>query len=206
MMNTPSECVESSRFDPDGWLLPFGWFGPVYRMRDAAYGQRRAWIREVSLWMLGATVAVAPLVLLVSAFAAHRYGSTVLFDEPLLFWSLIGLILAIRALASWWWLARHRQNLERVPARSLGVGARLEVAHGQATTRQVGFHALFMASAALMFGFAFFAGPGITSWPWTVGPLAALLGGDAVAAAGVWVRRRRRESAEADDGYEPAGR
>ncbi len=187
---------ESRVFDPDGWLLPFGGFAPVYRFRNASGAMRRKWSREGSLWQLGATVAVAPVVIIVSAISADRHGSTVLFDQPLLFWGLIGLVLLARGLASWWWVSRHRQELARVPMRSLGVGARLDVAHGHATALQVGLHALFMSTAALMIGIAFFMGPGITSWPWTVGPLALLLAGEAVAALWVCVVRRRRESAE----------
>jgi hypothetical protein len=195
-------------FDPDGWLLPFGGFGPVYRVRNASGAMRRKWSREVSLWVLAATVAVAPVVIIVSAISADRYGSTVLFDEPLLFWGLIGLVLLARGLASWWWVSRHRRDLARVPMHSLGVGARLDVAHGHATARQVGFHALFMSTASLMIGFAFVTGPGLTLWPWTVGPLALLFGVEAVAALQVWRLRRRRESVEAGerDGWESVGR
>ncbi|NKI36581.1 hypothetical protein HFP89_15525 [Wenzhouxiangella sp. XN79A] len=198
-MKEQTQRTDSLTFDPEGWLLPFGWFGPVYRVSDVTPGQRRAWSREVSLRVLGATVAVAPVVILVSAISASRYGSAVLFDEPLLFWGLIGLVLLARGLASWFWLRRHRQDLVRVPMRSLGVGARMDVAHGHATALQVGFHAVFMSTAAGMVGVAFFMDAGITTWPWTVGPLAALFAIEAAAALRVWFIRRTRESAEAGE-------
>lgn len=207
-MEAHTNRAESRVFDPDGWLLPFGWFGPVYRVRNESGAMRRKWRREVSLWMLGATVAAAPPVIIVSAISADRHGTTVLFEEPLLFWGLTGLVLLARALASWCWVSRHRHDLVRVSMHSLGVVARLDVAHGHATTLQVGFHALFMSTAALMIGFAFFTGPVMTPWPWTVGPLALLIGGEAVAALRVWLLRRKRESTETGerDGCESVGR
>lgn len=190
-MNGNSSGRRARAADADRLLVPLGAFGPVFAAPSKTHRDR--WLRHLALWQLAATMGAGVLILIVAAVGSAGREGFVLFDAPAVFWSCVGVLVALRWIVGAVWVARHRGELDSVAWRSVGAEGRLDVAVGPGTPRRLRLHAVLASFTAILF-LVIAVGP-YGGYPLVFGPLAVLFAVQALVDLRVGQRRARRESA-----------
>lgn len=190
-----SECVAAGSVDPSDLapervLLPYGWIGPVWRIRSDARSIRRRWNNEAARWGLLA-ILVAGLPMLVGGAVRYGLDSRVFFlEQPAVFWAVLAAFPLSRLIVGARLVRRHRARIEPLAWARVGPDLRLEASHEAVSSAHAGLHAALMG--VLTISNAALALIASGSYSWIFGPLSVLFAVEAVTWLRVFQLRRRR--------------